>query len=278
LVYVRTAEGNDALAWVDKLGSPVTESPLAILKAAECDPETPAVPRHDNHHDLVRQGIERIASEEKSVGGQLGRPSGARFRTYERLKRYADAVRGTLFDFPELRRAIEDIYNYPLRQAAVDILNRQLRSGISDADLAQRVIELRMEEAVEICKLRLFLKLVAQVDRAKDLEPLPDIDFNIRPGNTLAGFLSIDEIRRAAERDAAGQGRPVYSEIAEDIRRNGEDAEIVDRAFRKFHEMQSDLGMDAREFAVAKQDRKRSRGGGAKYLPGSDEVAYNAGS
>jgi hypothetical protein len=150
LVYVRTAEGNDALAWVDRQGSPVTESPLAILKAAECDPETPALPRHDNHHELVRQGVERIASEEKLVGGQLGRPSGARFRTYERLKRYADEVRGTLFDLPELRRAIEDIYNYPLRQAAIDSLNRQLRSGISDADLAQRVIELRDEGRLSI--------------------------------------------------------------------------------------------------------------------------------
>jgi hypothetical protein len=120
------------------------------LKAAECDPQTPAVPRHDNHHDLVRQGLECIASEEKSVGGQLGRPSGARFRTYERFKRYADEVRGTLFDLPELRRAIEDIYNYPLRQAAVDILNRQLRSGISDADLAQRVIELREEGRLSV--------------------------------------------------------------------------------------------------------------------------------
>ena len=47
---------------------------------------------------------------------------------------------------PQLRRAIEDIYTYPLRQVAVDTLNRQLRSGISDADLAQRVIELREEE------------------------------------------------------------------------------------------------------------------------------------
>ena len=150
LVYVRTAEGNDALAWVDKQGSPVTESPLAILNAAECDPETPSLPRHDIHHDLVRQGVERIASEEKSVGGQLGRPSGARFRTYERLKHYAEEVRGTLFDLPELRRAIEDIYSYPLRQAGVDILNRQLRSGISDADLAQRVIELRDEGRLSI--------------------------------------------------------------------------------------------------------------------------------
>jgi len=111
-----------------------------------CEPDTPALPRHDNHHDLVRQGVERIASEEKTIGGQLGRPSGARFRTYERLKRYADEVMGTLFDTQQLRRAIEDIYSYPLRQVAIDMLNRQLRSGISDADLAQRVIDLREED------------------------------------------------------------------------------------------------------------------------------------
>ena len=143
LVYVRTAEGNDALAWVDKHGNPITESQFAILRAAMCEPDTPALPRHDNHHDLVRQGVERIASEEKSIGGQLGRPSGARFRTYERLMRYADAVKDTLFDSQQLRRAIEDIHNYPLRQVAVDTLNRQLRSGISDESLAQLVIELR---------------------------------------------------------------------------------------------------------------------------------------
>ena len=48
-----------------------------------------------------------------------------------------------------------------------------------------------MEEAVEICKLRLFLKLAAQVepDTTRDnlgIEPLPDIDFNIRAGTCQA--------------------------------------------------------------------------------------------
>ena len=47
-----------------------------------------------------------------------------------------------------------------------------------------------MEEAVEICKLRLFLKLVAQLETYDQVEPLPDIDFNIRAGNTLVGFTS----------------------------------------------------------------------------------------
>jgi len=52
-----------------------------------------------------------------------------------------------------------------------------------------------MDEAVEICKLRLFLKLVAQVDDIKRIEPLPDVDFNIRAGNTLVGFATKDEIK-----------------------------------------------------------------------------------
>lgn len=145
LVYVRTAEGNDALAWVDRQGRPITESQYAILKAAECTPNTPAMPKLDGHHDLVRSGVQHIAAEEKTVGGQLGRPSGARFRAYERLKRYAEEVKDTLFDSQELHRAIDDIYNFPLRQVATDTLNRQLRSGISDEDLASRVVELREE-------------------------------------------------------------------------------------------------------------------------------------
>jgi hypothetical protein len=53
-----------------------------------------------------------------------------------------------------------------------------------------------MEEAIEICKLRLFLKLVAQINSPQDLEPLPDIDFNVLAGNTLIGFTSMDEVRR----------------------------------------------------------------------------------
>ena len=146
LVYLRTAEGNDSLAWIDQEGNSVTQSQLAILKAAECAPNTPAIPRHDQHHDLVRRGVEHIVEEEKSVGGQLGRPSGARFRTYERLKHYAAEIKGTLFESQELLKAIDEIYRYPLRQSAIDTLNRQLKSGISDLDLVTLVLALRDDD------------------------------------------------------------------------------------------------------------------------------------
>src|SRR5690606_2263061 len=54
-----------------------------------------------------------------------------------------------------------------------------------------------MAEAVEIAKLRLFLKLVSQVETVNQVEPLPDIDFNIRAGNTLVGFTTREEVRQA---------------------------------------------------------------------------------
>lgn len=146
LVYLRTAEGNDALAWVDKDGNNVTESQFEILKAADCAPDAAALARQHNHHDLVRKGVDFVVSEEKSVGGQLGRPSGARFRTYERLKRHAEQVKGTLFDLPQLAKAIEEIYRFPLRQSATDTLNRQLRAGITDEKLAELVMALRDDD------------------------------------------------------------------------------------------------------------------------------------
>lgn len=151
LVYLRTAEGSDALAWINKEGTSVTESQFTILKAAECAPETPALPRHDQHHEMVAKGVKLIVETEKSVGGQLGRPSGARFRSYERLKAYAEDVKGTLFDTPELRKAIEDIYKYPLLQSATDTLNRQLKSGVSDQALAELVVSLRAD--ARLCRV-----------------------------------------------------------------------------------------------------------------------------
>lgn len=148
LVYLRTAEDNDALAWVDQSGNSVTESQRAILDAAACSPGTPALPRQAHHHELVQKGAELIAAEEQSVGGQLGRPSGARFRTYERLRRYAEEIKDTLFESQTLLKAIDEIYRCPLHQSAVDTLNRQLRSGISDEGLAQLVVSLREDDAL----------------------------------------------------------------------------------------------------------------------------------
>ena len=44
LVYLRTAQDNDALVWLDRDGRSVTESQFEILRAARCRPDTPALP------------------------------------------------------------------------------------------------------------------------------------------------------------------------------------------------------------------------------------------
>lgn len=149
LVYVRTPQGNDALAWLDRRGRSVTESPLAILRAAECTPDTPTRPRLPNHHELVAQGVALVSREgHSSKGGQLGRPAGARFRTYERLKGYAE--QNPIFATDELRRGLEAIYNAPLTATATDVLNRRLRDKVTDEELVEVVLNLHADDQLVV--------------------------------------------------------------------------------------------------------------------------------
>ena len=90
-----------------------------------------------------------------------------------------------------------------------------------------------MAEAVEICKLRLFLKLVSQVDGGRDLEPLPDIDFNIRTGNSLVGFAT------EAQFDAVGTEKMEYGEQQEHKVRIKADLEDLANDFEIFREQQT---------------------------------------
>jgi hypothetical protein len=114
-----------------------------------------------------------------------------------------------------------------------------------------------MEEAVEICKLRLFLKLIAQVEQAEEIEPLPDIDFNVRAGNTLIGFTNREEVRKALTSRGQQGTLGLFGEN-EAIDRVEEQAGLADKAFQRFHQMQTEEGMDSAAFASAKAElRKR---------------------
>ena len=74
-----------------------------------------------------------------------------------------------------------------------------------------------MAEATEICKLRLFLRMVADLDEARQIEPLPDIDFNIRAGNALVGYARPDEIG-LIYRDSVVSLSPRQQKLLDDIR------------------------------------------------------------
>ena len=137
----------------------------------------------------------------------------------------------------DFRKILEQVESHPSERYF--ILKSIIINNLYGVDI--------MEEAVEICKLRLFLKLVAQLESYEQIEPLPDIDFNIRAGNTLVGFASLGDVRRAVRGDLFKE------QSLPDIE---ERAELADRAFRLFQEMQTEREMDASAFAKAKVDLK----------------------
>ena len=143
IVYTKTSSENDILAWVDEKGTIITQSQFQILKAVKCGPSEPALERFEKHHELVKVGLNHIKDTESKVGGQLGKKTGARYRAYNRLYNHAQRIEGTLFITEELKRAIQDIYDYPLREFARETINRQLKSGVADEELATLVVSLR---------------------------------------------------------------------------------------------------------------------------------------
>lgn len=111
-----------------------------------------------------------------------------------------------------------------------------------------------MVEATEIAKLRLFLKMVAVVDVDKrdpnlGLDPLPDIDFNIRCGNTLVGYATEEELN-----NDLNFGDMFAKEEFKDRIHN--EMDIVAHVYKRFKEIQLTQTEDMAAFKQAKQDLK----------------------
>ena len=123
--------------------------------------------------------------------------------------------------FEDFRQILEESKQHPKQDYF--ILKSIIVNNLYGVDI--------MEEAVEICKLRLFLKLVAQVESQDRIEPLPDIDFNIRAGNTLVGYVRLTDIR-------SGQGN-LY--LQEQLRLIEDKAKLLDSAVGMFRQQQTRL-------------------------------------
>ncbi|MCD6405084.1 MAG: Eco57I restriction-modification methylase domain-containing protein [Planctomycetes bacterium] len=128
---------------------------------------------------------------------------------------------GKMSDF---RKTLEEVAGHPNR--AYFVYKSIIINNLFGVDI--------MEEAVEICKLRLFLKLVAQVDDVSKIEPLPDIDFNIRAGNTLVGYATRDDVKRAFQ-----SGKFDFGDALKKIEGK---AQAVDDLFKLFRQEQTKLG------------------------------------
>lgn len=140
--------------------------------------------------------------------------------------------------FSDFRKLLDRVASHPNRRYF--ILKSIIVNNLYGVDI--------MEEAVEICKLRLFLKLVAQIERVEDIEPLPDIDFNIRAGNTLVGYATYDDMKQAVASKLDFDNAMVRVE---------EKAQDVDRLFGLFRQMQTEQGMEAKDFADAKLELQK---------------------
>ena len=153
LVYIRTPDDVDALAYIDSEGEIDTESPKAILDAAECGPDEEGLPKMDRHHEIVAKGVAHIMQEERSTHGTLGRPNGARFKAYVRLKQIREELDGNhklFLNVREIEKAMGDIYKYPLFQAATNTINSHLKTGVNDEDFVQIITGLRENNRLSI--------------------------------------------------------------------------------------------------------------------------------
>ena len=117
-----------------------------------------------------------------------------------------------------------------------------------------------MHEATEIAKLRLFLKMVAvvEVDRRAPnlgLDPLPDIDFNIRSGNTLVGYATEDALNQSLS-----FATDIWQELSNQEFRATVESEMdkVAMTYERFKQLQLTQSEDMAVFKQAK-DELRTR-------------------
>ena len=125
--------------------------------------------------------------------------------------------------YNDFRKILDRINQHPNR--AYFILKSIIINNLYGVDI--------MDEAIEICKLRLFLKMVAQIDDVKQIEPLPDIDFNVQAGNTLVGYATYDEVEKAVT------GKLDFDDAMKHIEEKAED---VEHLFEHFRKQQTELG------------------------------------
>lgn len=146
IIYAKTPRNTDLLTWVDANGEVITQSQTMILKAAQCEPNTPAVQKLPNHHELVASGVASIMVEDARLQGSLGRKGSVKYRVFTLLSRYSEQLTadGESVD-DDLKKAMDDIYKYPLTEFAITTLGRQLKIGISEKQLEELVKALREE-------------------------------------------------------------------------------------------------------------------------------------
>ena len=140
----------------------------------------------------------------------------------DRMQVFLDESTRKFKNFPQI---LEDIKKHPNRRYFV--LKSIIINNLYGVDI--------MDEAIEICKLRFFLKMVAQIEDVRQIEPLPDIDFNVQAGNTLVGYTTYNELKNAIKSKL---------DFNDTMKRIEEKAEDIEKRFTLFRQQQTELGGD----------------------------------
>lgn len=161
-----------------------------------------------------------------------------------RMKEFVeeDDQKGSGKKHPQFRLVLKEIENHPNERYY--IYKSIILNNLYGVDI--------MKEAVEVAKIRLFLKLVSQVKpdykhENLGIEPLPDIDFNIRAGNTLVGYSTEKELLKGLEWQLLND-----ENIKEKVQTQ---MEKVSLTFARFKEIQLALNTDE-DYKTFKESKK----------------------
>ncbi len=142
----------------------------------------------------------------------------------------------------ELEALVSELRAHPSRDYFV--LKTIVLSNLYGVDL--------MEEAAEIARLRLFLALAACLQSRAELEPLPDLDMNVRAGNLLVGVTTPADAERQFEGsllaskqlpkvvEQSHEAARVYREFI-DVQRAGEDGDKMAALKEELRIVEEDL-------------------------------------
>jgi hypothetical protein len=162
-----------------------------------------------------------------------------------------------------LRRIVDDMTRHP--SPKYFLLKTIVLENIYGVDI--------MAEAIEIARLRLFLSLVARLQHRSEIEPLPDLDMNIKVGNILVGCstyqnaedvfsgnllagATLDSLRLKAQKLV-----DVYNKFVE-VQRVSTSGSQLQKAKTSLVELSSEIreeldGLYASETGVAKKDLEK---------------------
>lgn len=197
---------------------------------------------------LLTDAIDRLEDGEQAV--QL-------FKQLTTLSIFDPTCGSGAFLFAALE-VLEDIYDHVIdamaaaeNESAVAGILAQVKAHPSKRYFIRKHAAIRnlygtdlMPGAVETAKLRIFLALAACIDSRSKLEPLPDLDFNLKTGNLVVGFKDTEDVHRvggdlltesklAALKPKIDEYADLYATFSDYVEEDNTDAARLKKLLRK---------------------------------------------